>query len=339
MAMLGWGKFRIKTAMAISYEHNYPGPPWYQFNGHLQTILAAFGGPEVMYRRERLELDDGDFLDIDWLQQQHAANSLVILTHGLEGNSQRPYIRSAAHFFHERGWDVIAWNCRSCSGEMNRTLRLYHHGEISDIHTVTTHALDQGQYQQVVFVGYSMGGAMLTKYLSVHHQTLPDAVLGGIAFSSPFDLAAGVDALELPGNGIYKKRFLRQLGGKLQDKAKRFPGVIDISRLAHVKTWRDFDEWFTAPLLQLSSAKEFYDIASAKNFVNTLNRPVLAVNALNDPIITDDCLPLAEAPNHPFLHLEITEEGGHVGYQMRGQKGRNWMNLRAWEEIEKWVGE
>ena len=324
--------------MAISYQHTYPGPPWYQFNGHLQTILAAFGGPEVEYRRERLELADGDFLDIDWLQQQHPASSLIILTHGLEGNSQRPYIRSAAHFFHERGWDVLAWNCRSCSGEMNRTPRLYHHGEIEDIHTVTEHALAHGEYNQVVFVGYSMGGAMLCKYLSVHHQTLPDSILGGIAFSSPFDLAAGVDALELPGNKIYKKRFLRQLGGKLQDKAKRFPGIIDITQLAHVKTWRDFDEWFTAPLLQLPSANAFYEIASAKNFMHTLNRPVLAVNALNDPIITDDCLPFEQAPQHPFFQLEITEQGGHVGYMMRGRQEKNWMNLRAWAEIEKWTG-
>ncbi|PSR11041.1 MAG: alpha/beta hydrolase, partial [Bacteroidetes bacterium] len=74
----------------------YPGPPWYQFNGHWQTVLPAFGGPKVAYQRERLELADGDFLDLDWLRQRTPARQLVILTHGLEGNSSRPYVRSAA---------------------------------------------------------------------------------------------------------------------------------------------------------------------------------------------------------------------------------------------------
>lgn len=324
--------------MAISRSSTYPGPPWYQFNGHLQTILPAFGGPEVQYRRERLELPDDDFVDLDWLQQQHGSSALVILTHGLEGNSQRPYMRSAAQFFHERGWDVLAWNCRSCSGEMNRALRLYHHGEIEDIHAVSMHALEQGAYSQVVLIGYSMGGAMLTKYLSMHHDSLPEAIIGGIAFSSPFDLAASVDALELPGNKIYKKRFLRQLSEKLRIKDEHYPGIVDIDKLADVRVWRDFDEWFTAPLLKLSGAKDFYEIASAKNFVHTLNRPVLAVSALNDPIITDNCLPLEEAPSHPYLQLELTKKGGHVGYSIKGKTSYNWMNIRAWEEIQRWIG-
>lgn len=322
--------------MAISQEHNYPGPPWYQFNGHLQTIVPAFGGPPTRYERERLELPDGDFLDLDWLYQKHSSDALVILTHGLEGNSSRPYIRSAARFFHERGWDVLAWNCRSCSGEMNRALRLYHHGEIEDIHAVTTHALENGVYNQVVLIGYSMGGAMIAKYLSVHNSSLPASILGGIAFSSPFDLEASVNALELPGNGIYKKRFLRQLGEKIRYKDERFPGLIDISKLDEIETWRDFDEWFTAPLLNLPSAAAFYEIASAKNYLSTLDRPMLAVSALNDPIITEECLPLEEAPAHPHFHLELTEKGGHVGYSIRGKRRQNWMNVRAWEEIEKW---
>lgn len=323
--------------MAISRSSNYPGPPWYQFNGHLQTILPAFGGPEVNYRRERLDLPDGDFVDLDWLQQEQGSSALVILTHGLEGNSQRPYMRSAAHFFQERGWDALAWNCRSCSGEMNRALRLYHHGEIEDIHAVTAYALQQGSYSKIVLIGYSMGGAMLTKYLSVHHDRLPEAIIGGIAFSSPFDLEASVEALELPGNSIYKKRFLRQLSEKIRIKNERFPGIVNIDKLADIRAWRDFDEWFTAPLLRLNGAKEFYEIASAKNFVHTLNRPVLAVSALNDPIITDDCLPLAEAPRHPYLQLELTKEGGHVGFSLKRKRQQNWMNLRAWEEIRRWT--
>lgn len=320
--------------MAVNHHSNYPGPPWYQINGHWQTIMPALYGPKVDFRRERLELDDGDFLDLDWLQQK-GARSLVILTHGLEGSSRRPYMRTAARFFHERGWDALAWNCRSCSGEMNRLFRFYHHGEIEDIHRVVSCALERFDYEEVVLIGYSMGGAMTTKYLSVHSDKLPNNILGGIAFSAPFDLEASVDALELPGNELYKKRFLRQLGEKFRIKDQLFPGVLDMDKLEKIETWRQFDEWFTAPILGVESAQDFYELASARNFLSGLKRPVLAVSALNDPIITDGCLPLAEAEDHPYLQLELTPEGGHVGFSLRKAK-HSWMDERAWEEIQQW---
>ncbi|MEL7221390.1 MAG: alpha/beta fold hydrolase [Bacteroidota bacterium] len=322
--------------MAIYHVSTYPGPPWYQINGHWQTIIPAFGGPKVNYQRERLELTDGDFIDLDWLHAPDTSRQLVILTHGLEGNSDRPYIRSAAHFFQQKGWDVLAWNCRSCSGEMNRALRLYHHGEIEDIHELTLHALASKPYEQIVLIGYSMGGAMTTKYMSVHGDELPEEIIGGIAFSAPYDLKASVDALEIKGNGIYKKRFLRQLGDKITIKDQRFPGLIDISKLREVRRWQDFDEWFTAPLLGLDSADAFYALASAKNFMDGLKRPILAVSALNDPIIPDSCLPFEQAKTHPYFDLELTPEGGHVGYTLAG-KAYNWMDERAWEAVEAWI--
>lgn len=326
----------ILNSYILKSNISYPGPPWYQFNGHLQTILPAFGGPSVEYRRERIELADSDFLDLDWLQAKKKA-PLAILTHGLEGSSTRPYIRSAARYFHEQGWDVLAWNCRSCSGEMNRLLRLYHHGEIGDLGLVVDHAIAQYGYDKIVLLGYSMGGAMSAKYLGVHGDNIPQEVLGGIAFSSPFDLAASVDALELSGNGVYKRRFLQQLGDKCTIKAERFPGVIDISKLKHVKQWRDFDEWFTAPMLGLPSAQAFYDIASANNFLPGLKRPFLAVTAINDPIITPECLPSAEVQALPHFTFETTNQGGHVGYRIKGQRAYNWMDVRAWAQMEMWM--
>ena len=309
----------------------YPGPPWYQLNGHWQTLLPAFRRWQLPYRRERLELPDGDFLDLDWLGQEEA-DSLIILTHGLEGNSHRPYIQSAAHYFSDRGWDALAWNCRSCSGEMNRLPRLYHHGEIEDIGAVIRHALGQKPYRQIWLAGYSMGGSINTKYLAVNGKAVPEPLRGSIAFSSPFDLAASVDALEFPGNGFYKKRFLKQLSAKLLIKADRFPGLLDMSRLPEVDTWRDFDEWFTAPLLGLDSATAFYEMASAKNFLEGLQHPVLLVNALNDPIIPLACSPIELAREHPLLTLEMPEQGGHVGYSLSRSR-YSWMDIRAWDFI------
>ncbi|RYF62249.1 MAG: alpha/beta hydrolase, partial [Cytophagaceae bacterium] len=111
----------------------YPGPPRFQYNAHLQTIIPSLTRriPGVIYQRERLTLADGDFVDLDWLRKP-ANTRLVVLTHGLEGDSHRHYMMGSARLFHEQQFDVLAWNCRSCSGEMNRAFRLYNHGEIGD---------------------------------------------------------------------------------------------------------------------------------------------------------------------------------------------------------------
>lgn len=324
--------------MPLTHDSSYPGAPWYQTNGHWQTFLPAFSGPKVAYRRERLELPDGDFLDLDWLQHHQPADSLVVLTHGLEGNSRRPYMRSMARYFHQHGWDALAWNCRSCSGEMNRLFRFYHHGETEDIHTVIEHALHTFGYRRVVLIGFSMGGAMTTKYLSVHGTDAHPAILGGIAFSAPFDLKASVDALDLPQNRIFRDMFMKQLARKMHYQSARFPGKLDMDKLKLVKTWRDFDEHLTAPFLGLPDAAAFYTVGSARLYLPTLQRPVLAVSALNDPIIIPACLPLAEAPAHPWLHLELPATGGHIGFSL-GKRTHNWMDVRAWAQVMDWCGE
>lgn len=312
----------------------YPGPPWYQWNGHWQTILPAFAPVPAPYERERLELADGDFLDLDWLVRS-GRRRLLVLTHGLEGNSNRPYIQRPARYFYARGWDILAWNCRSCSGEMNRLPRLYHHGEIEDIEAVVRHALGLVDYGFIALAGYSMGGSINTKFLAVRGRELPP-LRASVAFSSPFWLDAGVDALEAPGNAFYKKRFLRSLGKKLANIESRFPGTLEMRRLAAVKTWRDFDNWFTAPLLGLERAEDFYEMASAANYLSRLRRPALLVNALNDPIIPRACSPREVAESHPHFFLEEPARGGHVGFAL-ARKPHSWMEERLESFLAKIV--
>jgi len=109
----------------------YEKRPWYLFNRHMETVIPSlfYKVDGINYQRERLELEDGDFLDLDWLAGGN--NRLLILSHGLEGSAGRHYIQRPAKFFSNKGWDILAWNNRSCSGEMNRLPRFYHHGGVS----------------------------------------------------------------------------------------------------------------------------------------------------------------------------------------------------------------
>lgn len=317
--------------MPLLEKSAYPGPPFWQINGHLQTIVPGkfrqVSG--VAYERERIATPDGDFLDLDWLRQ--GRRRLVVLTHGLEGDSSRQYILGTAKLFAQNGWDALAWNCRSCSGEMNRAFRMYHHGDVDDIQTVVHHALAKDGYDMVALVGYSMGGNITMKYLGVLGQRAPAQVRAAVAFSAPCDISAAADALDRWDNRIYKKRFMDALSGKIRQKDADYPGRLDLSRLRTVRRWRDFDEWFSAPISGFRDAADFYRQASAKNFIAGIRAPTLLVNAANDPILLPTCFPVEIAREHPFFHLEMPREGGHCGFQARGRDEFSWSERRALE--------
>lgn len=318
--------------MPYIQQSSYKRPPLYQFNGHLQTIFpSAFRKVEVPYERERLELEDGDFLDLDWLDQN--CKRLAILSHGLEGDSQRTYIKGMAQLLIEHHWDVLAWNNRSCSEEMNRTFRLYNHGEIDDLDRVIHHALTLKDYEQIVLVGYSMGGNITLKYLGTKGKELHEAVKGGIAFSTPCDLEESSNTLDKPGNFIYKKKFLNRLKEKLEKKEAQFPGSIDLSKFEEIRVWRDFDNYFSAPVSGFDSAEAFYEFCSAKNYVSGTQVPTLLVNAQNDPILTPACSPVDIADSHPYFYLETPKQGGHVGFAWSG-KPYTWSEWRVMDFID-----
>ncbi|GAB3898237.1 YheT family hydrolase [Spirosoma agri] len=295
---------------------SYSGSPAYLYNGHLQTIVPGLMRKVtgVAYERERLTLSDDDFLDLDWLDT--GSKRLVILTHGLEGDSRRQYILGTARLFSQQGFDVLAWNCRSCSGEMNRAFRLYNHGEIGDIAEVIAHALRTKPYEEVVLVGYSMGGNIILKYLGVHGKQRPDAVKRGIAISAPTDLGASASLLDQPSNRFYRNRFMKKLVSKLSQKADRFPGRLDMTKLSQVKQWRDFDDFFSAPVNGYRDAGDFYDQASAVHFMPNIAVPTLLLNAKNDPLLSPECSPGWLAESHPLVFLETPATGGHVGFMV-----------------------
>jgi len=320
--------------MPLIENSSFTTPPLFQYNGNMQTILPALIHKikkiKLDYQRERLILSDGDFVDLDWVKNN--SKDLVIISHGLEGNSERHYTKGMAKFFATKKWDVLAWNCRSCSGEMNKKMRMYNHGEIGDIGEVTEHAIEQGAYTNVVLIGFSMGGNIVMKYLGVNAGKLPIQVKKAIAFSSPCDLFSSVDLLNEPKSSFYRNRFLRMLKPKMKHKAQQFPDVIDFNNYNKIKEWKDFDNFFTAPLNGYKDAEDFYYNGSAINFMADIQIPTLLVNAINDPILTPACFPKEMCAKHPFITLEIPEQGGHVGFNIKG-KAFAWSEYRAWEFV------
>jgi uncharacterized protein len=308
--------------------------PYYLRNGHLATVLPSVfrkvGG--VSYTPHRLELSDGDFLDLGLLLGGNSR--CLVISHGLEGSADRHYVMGMAQYFYARGWDVVAWNCRSCSGEMNRLPRFYHHGATEDLADVVDYVLQTDRYRQVALSGFSMGGSLSLKYLGERGGDVPLEVVGSVVFSVPCHLKSSVEELAKRKNGFYRKRFLNKLRKKVEAKAAMFPGVISAEDFDAIRYFPEFDNRYTAPLHGFADADDFYASASALRYMPAIQRPVLLVNALNDPFLPPVCYPKELAKDHPHIYLETPRYGGHVGFSLTGIQD-SWMEVRAMEFLEE----
>ena len=202
-----------------------------------------------------------------------------------------------------------------------------HHGDTADISEVIDHAISLG-YSQISLVGFSLGANITLKYLGTRGAHVPTEVSHGVAFSGPCDLEAATLALDKPTNRIYKTRFLKALSQKVRRKAEQFPNKLDIARLDQLKVFRDFDEWFSAPICGYRDADEFYYQSSSKNFISGIKVPALLINAKNDPILPASCMPFEEARQNRYFHFEMTLQGGHCGF-MHPKDEHSWAERRA----------
>ena len=306
-----------------------PKPPFYQIGGHVQSIYPSFFRKvEIPYERERLELEDGDFLDLDWYKQRH--RKLMVVTHGLEGNSHRPYVTAMLKLFGENGFDGLGWNCRSCSGEMNRLPRFYHHGDSEDLRKVVEYAISKG-YEEVFLSGSSMGGSLTLRLLAEFPERLPKEVSGAFVGSVPLDVYDASKELDKPYKRFYMKRFLRKLGEKLKVKEAMFPDnpLLSCKGYSRVKNFVDFDNRFTAPLHGYADAFDFYKKASTKPLLGRIGVPVMIVQALNDPFLGKACYDTGGSRN-PNVQLVVTPHGGHVGFMEPGEL-YTWTERKALE--------
>ena len=298
-------------------------------NGHVQTILPVLlpRRVRVTFERERLELADGDFLDLDWAKARR--DRVAILTHGLEGSSTQTYIRGMAAALGAAGWDALAWNFRGCSGEPNRLLRAYHSGETGDLAAVIAQAVAAG-YARVALVGFSLGGNVVLKYLG--EAPAHPAVSAAVAISPPLALAPCAQKLDREwSNRLYLRRFLVSLIAKIEAKARRFPGQVDATGVRRMRSFQEFDDRYTGPLHGFRDAADYWTRASARQFLPHVTVPTLLLSPRNDPFLAPEAFPWTEAEANPQLFLEAPESGGHVGFLDFKRGIRPWSERRAVE--------
>ncbi len=283
-------------------------------NSHFNTIYRSlFMKESVEYSRKRVTTWDQDFIDLDF--SLVGSKTLVILIHGLEGSSQSKYILAATSEFNNEAMDTVAFNLRGCSGEDNLLLQTYHSGKTDDVHFIINYILKNYSYQNIVLAGYSLGGNLTLKYMGEFAKTLSSKIKCAIAVSVPVDLASSSVAMSSYKNKIYMEAFLKTLRLKVLEKAHKFPEFkLDKDKLFKAKAFSDFDALYTAPVYGYSGAEDYWEKASSKPYLKSIETPTLLISSEDDPFLAAACFPIKEAKTSKNFYLEMTKYGGHVGF-------------------------
>jgi predicted alpha/beta-fold hydrolase len=306
-------------------------PPWWARNGHLQTIWGPlFRRDQLPLRRERLATPDGDFVDLDWLDGDElgpAAPRLLVL-HGLEGSSRSHYVSGLLRMGRAAGWRGVAFNFRSCSGELNRLPRFYHSGETGDLAWVVDSLAGRAPGVPIGAVGVSLGGNVLLKWLGEVGERAPSAIVGAVGISVPFDVAACARVLDHGVHRlVYAANFLRTMRSKVIEKAARYPGYVDVAAARRARSFARYDRVVTAPLNGFRDEVDYWVRASSGPYLPRIRRSTLLLGAHDDPIVPGRTLP---DPRRLSSHVraEFTERGGHAGFL----EGRWPWRFTSWAE-------
>jgi uncharacterized protein len=261
---------------------------------------------------------------------------VIVIVHGLEGSSDSGYSRGIAERAFARGYHVVRMNQRNCGGTEALTPTLYNSGMSGDYRAVFEELAGVDGLTQIFFVGYSMGGNLVTKMAGEFGAGAPAELRGVCAVCPAWDLAACADELERRDNYFYQRRFVSGLMSRYERKAKLFPERYAAVRgLGKVRTVREFDDVITAPSAGFRDAEDYYEQSSAKNLLGRLRVPVLLIVAEDDPFVPYVSFLAMGAEKNPWIRFEAPLHGGHCAFisRHRGME-RFWAEQRVVEFCE-----
>jgi predicted alpha/beta-fold hydrolase len=302
---------------ALSFQPRVFRPAGWARGPHAQTLGARLLRPSEgpLVERERLWTEDGDFLDLDWAPDPGEDAPIVLVMHGLEGSTQRRYMRNVSRELVRAGVRPVALNFRGCSGEPNRAPHFYHSGKTDDPEYVLTTLRERYPTRRIGALGFSLGGNVLLKLLGERSDGGRGLVDAAVVISVPYDLAAGCGLLERTRMGrFYTSYFLRSLQAKVRLKVGVLRQILDLDDAAAARTIREFDDRVTAPLHGFASASDYYADSSSVRYLEGVAVPTLLLHAEDDPFLPPEFIPKKQADGSSSLHLVVHPRGGHVGF-------------------------
>ena len=312
-------------------------PAWWLPGAHAQTLWPYFTKrpAQLDLARERLQLPDGDFIDLVWTVD--CGGPVIIVLHGLEGSIDSHYVKGIMTVLHGQGWYPVLMHFRGCSGTHNIRARGYHSGETGDLEFLINTLHERYRHRKFAAVGFSLGGNVLLKYLGEHGKNC--RLDSAVAVSVPFVLNNAADRLNSGFSRIYQRHLLRSIQKRIIDKFKhRQDAPFALPAISKWNNFHLFDNFVTAPLHGFKNSAEYYRLCSSRQFLKDINIPVLVIHAQDDPFLSTDAIPddthLAEN-----VTLELSRRGGHVGF-IEGPlpwRPRYWLESRIPEYLKNFL--
>lgn len=289
-------------------------PAWWLSSKHAQTIWGRLfrKPPTLPLRRERVDLPDGDFIDLDWYDQASPHVPTVLLLHGVAGSINSHYARGLLKSFHDQGWRAVFMHFRGCSEESNRFKQGYHCADTADLDHIVNHIIQVEKPQKLATVAVSMGGVMLLHWLNKTGKNNPLSAAATI--STPFNVESGlVFARKNMMGRVYENALVKGMKRYATRKMHHFSDLFHPSTLKKIKTFQDYDNLVTAPVHGFKDANEYYKKISLKNNLKNIAVPTLILHAKDDPLTSPDSFPRPEELS-PSITFELQEKGGHAGF-------------------------
>ncbi|MCI0400415.1 MAG: hydrolase [Gammaproteobacteria bacterium] len=312
-------------------------PAWWLPGPHAQTLWPRLPSRahRIALQQERLELPDGDFVDLAWTTGR--SGPIVIVLHGLEGGIRSPYVARVMAAIHERKWRGVLLHFRGCGSTLNRLARSYHSGDTGDISYLIDILREREPITPLACVGYSLGGNVLLKYLG--ERGSDSGLTAAVAVSVPFDLHNSAERLDRGFSRFYQWILLKSLRAKTTRKFRMLKSPIALDRLATYRNFHAFDDAITAPLHGFKNVDDYYNRSSSRQYLSRICVPTLILHAADDPFMTREAIPDASALS-PSTSLELSEHGGHVGF-VSGPvpwRARYWLDERIPRHLAAYIG-
>jgi predicted alpha/beta-fold hydrolase len=306
-------------------------------NGHAMTIAAAFVRrrfdlPQAEQRLFQVDSESRILGHCHWLPGKRREAPVIVILHGLEGSSESNYVCGIAEKALRQGFHAVRLNQRNCGGTEALTPTLYNSGMSGDYRAVLEELSNGDGFEQIFFVGYSMGGNLMTKVAGEYGDAPPKALRGVCVVCPAMDLGACADALQLRENFFYQRHFVKGLMARYARKAKLFPGRYPMNGFGAVRSVREFDDKITAPHFGYRDAQDYYDAVGAKKVVAQVRAPMLMITAKDDPFVPYELFQRANPAQNPAIKFVTPEHGGHCGFiSKRSGPERFWAEQRIVE--------
>lgn len=234
------------------------------------------------------------------------ARSLLVVLHGLGGNTESVYMRRCRAAALERGLGVLLLNGRGADGSGED---VYHAGLVQDLEHVLS-APSLARFDSVYVLGYSLGGHVALRAATLG---LPARVKAVAAVAAPLQLEQSVDAFDRPERWLYRRHVLAGLKQHYAAVAQRRELPTPVEQVQAARTIREWDALVVCPRFGYPNPATYYAENSAGPRLAAARAPLLYVGSRFDPMVPFATVgPSLERA--PAVEVRWTGIGGHVGY-------------------------